>query len=157
MTRYKILGTYLLVAGILQACLYLALSVSPSLDWLFYFDPRIGIFFIESAWRGADETVVPSVLRWLTVGWILLLAALFLYGRPLIKTYVISEVVLLLPSVLFFIGIIFANLSPAHGFSVGELLFPVPVAIMFSAVPLGLAFWSRRIPANQALPDLGRV
>jgi hypothetical protein len=150
MRRKKILGAYLLVGGILQACLYLALSFSPKLDWLFYFDPRIGIFFFESSWKGAEQTVTPSFLRWFTVGWILLLAVLFLSGRALIKTYIISEIVLLLPSILFFIGIVWANLSPAHGFSVGELLFPVLVTMIFSFVPLGLAFWSRRKPSNDA-------
>ena len=145
MSRTRILGTYLAVAGILQALLYFAMSVkAKQLDWLFYFDPRIGIFYFETAWQGANESVVPTILRWFTAAWILLLAGLLLGGRPLFKTYMVSEIILFLPSLMFFFLIIGANLNPAHGFSVGELLFPGLVALLFSVVPLILAFCSWR-------------
>jgi hypothetical protein len=141
--RTKILGAYLLVASILQTCLYLALSISAEkYDWLFYFDPRIGIFFLESGFRGAEQ-VTPNIFRWLSAVWILALGISQFSGRPLIKAYIISEIVLTLPNLLFVFAIVWANLSPAHGFSIGELFFPVLVMTAFSVVPLGLAFGAR--------------
>lgn len=116
MNRTKLLGTYLLIGGIFQASLYLAISIFRDRDWLFYFDPRLGIFFLESSWRGTEQSI-PGVMRWMTVVWILTLACLLLSGRRLIKTYAISEIVLLLPNVFFFVTIALVNLSPAHGFS----------------------------------------
>jgi hypothetical protein len=141
--RVKILGGYLIIICVLQICVYLALSVSAEkYDWLFYFDPRIGIFFLESGLRGAEQ-VTPSIFRWLSAVWILALGLFLFTGRPLIRTYIVSEIILLLPNLLFVFGIVWASLSPAHGFSVGELFFPVLVMIAFSLVPLVLAFWAR--------------
>lgn len=141
LARVKFLGIYLIVICALQICLYLALSVGSEENlWLFYFDPRIGIFFFEAVLRGAEQTA-PGVLRWLSVVWILALGAFMLSGRPLIKTYIVSEIVLALPSLLFSLVIIAGNMSPAHGFSIGELFIPILIMIVFSIFPLGLAFW----------------
>jgi hypothetical protein len=151
--RIKTLGLYLMVGAILQICLYLALSLSSdAADWLFYFDPRMGIFFIESGLRGA-ELVVPGIFQWLSAVWILLLGLMLIRGRPLVKTYIVSEIILSLPNVFFSLVIVWANLSPAHGFSVGELLFPLIIMVAFSVVPLVLAFRTRRQAAGSELPD----
>jgi hypothetical protein len=146
--RTKNLGLYLMVGSTLQICLYLAMSLSTDkADWLFYFDPRIGIFFLASGVRGA-ELVTPGIFQWLSAVWILLLGLMLLLGLPLVKTYIASEIVLSIPSVFFFLAIVWANLSPAHGFSVGELLFPVIVMLVFSVVPLFLAFRTRKKSAR---------
>ncbi|MDT4965998.1 MAG: hypothetical protein QOJ64_735 [Acidobacteriota bacterium] len=132
------------MVSILQICLYLALSLSTDkADWLFYFDPRLGIFFLESGVRGA-ELIIPGIFQWLSAVWILLLGLMLLFGRPLVKTYIVSEIILSIPSIFFFLAIVWVNLSPAHGFSVGELSFPVLVMIAFSVVPLVLAFRIRK-------------
>ena len=142
--RTKTLGLYLLMASVLQICLYLALSISTDkIDGLFYFDPRLGIFFLESSLRGA-ERVTPGFFQWLSAGWILLVGLMLLFGRPLVRTYVVSEIILSLPSVVFFLMVLWVNMSPAHGFSAGELLFPLMVMIAFSVVPLLLAFRTRK-------------
>lgn len=156
--RARTLGAYLLVGSVLQICLYLALSQqTDKADWLFYFDPRIGIFFLESGARGA-ELIIPGVFQWLSAVWILLLGLMLLFVRPLVKTYIISEIILSIPNVLFFIAIVGANLSPAHGFSVGELFFPVIVMIAFSVVPLLLAFSIRKkASAKIELSDQARA
>ena len=139
--RVKILGVYLVVICALQICLYLALSFASEKNlWLFYFDPRIGIFFLETVVRGVEQ-VVPGILRWLSIVWILALGVLMLSSRPLIKTYIVSEIILALPSLLFSLVIVVGNLSPAHGFSVGELFIPILVMVFFTIIPLGLAFW----------------
>jgi hypothetical protein len=123
MNRTRILGAYVVVAGLLHAVLYLLLSTSRNHDWLFYFDPRIGTFFLETGWRGAEQ-IVPGVVRWLTVGWLVMIGVLLFTGRTLIQAYIISEIILSLPNIFFFVVIVLANLSPAHWFSVGECSFP---------------------------------
>jgi hypothetical protein len=155
--RTKTLGVYLLVGSILQLSLYLAMSLSTDkADWLFYFDPRIGIFFLESGVRGA-ELIIPGIFQWLSAVWIFLLGLMLLFGRPAVKTYIVSEVILSIPSVLFILAIVWANLSPAHGFSVGELLFRVIVTIAFSVVPLVLAFRIRQKAARISLSTPARA
>ena len=155
--RTKTLGIYLLAGSILQLSLYLALSLSTDkAGWLFYFDPRLGIFFLESGVRGA-ELSNPGIVQWLSAVWILLLGLMLLFGRPLVKTYVVSEIILSIPGVFFFLAILGANLSPAHGFSVGELLFPVIVMIAFSVVPLVLACRIRKKTARIELSDPARA
>jgi hypothetical protein len=141
--RVKILGAYLTVACALQICLYLAMSISAErYEWLFYFDPRLGLFFVESGIRGAEQPS-PGIFGWVSAAWVLALGLLLLSGRPLIRAYVISEVALSAPNLLFVFAVAWANLSPAHGFSVGELFVPVGVMIIFSVVPLILAFRAR--------------
>jgi hypothetical protein len=140
--RVKILGAYVTVACALQICLYLAMLI-PAERYerlfpfavkqiaLFYFDPRLGL------------SVFVGIFSWVSAPWVLALGILLLSGRPLIRTYVISEVALSAPNLLFVIWVSSVNLSPAHGFSVGELSVPVCVMIIFSVVPLILAFWAR--------------
>ena len=143
-SRVKILGCFLLVVCLLQVAIYLTLSLSNGkADWLIYFDPRLGLFYFESGLRGREE-VVPTLLRWITAIWVLGLALILLAGRPLIKVYIASELILFVPNVLFVVAIVWANLSPAHGFSTGELFIPLSVMMMFSVVPLGIAFWAQR-------------
>ena len=142
--RTTILGVYLLAAGLLQLYFYLVMSMSTDEEaWLFYFDPRIGIFFLESIIR-EKEQVAPSVFRWFSAALISSIGAVLVIGRPIVKTYIVSELILMIPNVIFFLFVIWANLSPAHGFSVSELLFPTLVMMVFSMIPLRLSFWCRR-------------
>lgn len=58
----------------------------------------------------------------------------------------ITEIVASIPNLFFFVVIALANLNPAHGFSIGELFLPVLVTMLFSILPLILAFriWRKR-------------
>jgi hypothetical protein len=141
--RVKTLGYYLLAVCVLQIAVYLVLSFSAEADWLIYFDPRLGLFYFESGLRG-KEIVAPTFLRWVSVFWIFGLAVLMLSGVRLVKTYIVSELVLCLANVLFVAAIVWANLSPAHGFSIAELSVPLMVMLVCDAVPLGLAVWAQR-------------
>jgi len=58
--------------------------------------------------------------------------------------YLVLELVLATPSVLFFLMVLAANLGPSHGFSIGELIVPVPIFALFSGMPLLWAFRLRR-------------
>jgi hypothetical protein len=98
--------------------------------WLFYFDPRLGLNAFES------ELSRSIILAPLSAAWVLALGLLLLSNRPLISAYIISEVALSAPNLLFVFWVLLVNLSPAHGFSVRELPVPVCVMIIFSVVPL---------------------
>ena len=149
--RVKVLGIYLIAICALQICLYLVISFVAAKEdfWLLYFEPRVGtIVIIELFARGAQRIVLTGILRWLSVVWILALGLLMLFGRPLIKTYIVSEIILALPSLLVFLVILViagAGLSsarPETGMDfLGLIFIPILVAIFFTIIPLGLAFW----------------
>ena len=148
--RVKILGAYLTVACALQICLYLAMSISAEryerffpfaikqID-LFYFNPRLGFSAFENGATG------PGIFGWVSAAWVLALGLLLLSGRPEIRAYVISEIALSAPNLLFVVIVVCANLGrPVHGAPpVRELFVPVCVMIIFSVVPLILAFRAR--------------
>ena len=153
MNRTKVLGWYLLLAGVAQAGLYAAMALRTDQLWLMYFDPRLAIFFLEIALKGPD-LVTPWLISWLSAGWLIALGGIILLGHAWIKTYIVTEILLFLPNVLLAIGIIWANMNPAHGFSIGELFVPLLVWVPFTIVPLTLAFGAlrqlRRASANAA-------
>ena len=152
--RAQWLSFYLLLASLLQICMYAAWSFSPEkLIAIFYFDPRIGLYFIESGTRGAELTV-PGILQWLSAILLLLISLLLLSGRSILKTYIISEIIVSIPNLFFLVLIALANLSPAHGFSVGELFFPVLVMMLFTIVPVILAITIWRKSAQQSKAEL---
>jgi hypothetical protein len=63
--RVKILGAYFTVACALQICLYLAMSISAErYQWLFYFNPRFGLYFVESVIKG--EPPPPGIFSWVS-------------------------------------------------------------------------------------------
>jgi len=142
-SKVKLLGCYVLAISVLQIVIYAALSLSKgTADWLIYFDPRLGLFYFESGLRGKEE-VAPTLLRWVSAFWLFGISVCLLSGR-LVKVYLLSELALLFPNILFVLAIVWANLSPAHGFSIAELFFPFLVMIVFSGVPLSLAFRATR-------------
>jgi len=148
----KFLGLYLLVAALLQIGIYSTLTVSiERFAALIYFDPRIGMFFVESGLRGA-ELKDPGILQWLSAIWLLLIAIVLVLGHQRLKTYIISEIIASIPNLLFFVMVLLANLRPAHGFSVGELLFPIIITILFSIIPLILALRMWRNVARSRAP-----
>jgi hypothetical protein len=68
--RVKILGAHLTVACALQICLYLAMSISAErYQWLFYFNPRFGLYFVESVIKG--EPPPPGIFGWMSAAWVL--------------------------------------------------------------------------------------
>ena len=141
-------GKLLVALGIAQAALYtVAGRGGEPVGRLFYFDPRIGWFFLESLMR-RDETF-PGVTSWATAGVALTLGIALLRGRVGGRAYVAAEAVMALPTLCMFLCIGVRHMSPAHGFSAGELLIPVLVFIVVSAGPLGWALW--RGLANQRL------
>jgi hypothetical protein len=106
--------------------------------WYWYFNPRIGLTGLES------ESIGIPIFTLVSAPWVLALGLLLLSGRPLIRAYVISEVALSAPNLLLVLWVLAVNMSPAHGFSVRELPPVVCVMIIFSVVPLILAYYADR-------------
>jgi uncharacterized membrane protein YoaK (UPF0700 family) len=106
--------------------------------WLWYYDPRIGLLFF------GPEIIANPIFTLVSAAWVLVVGLLLLSGRPLIRAYVISEVALSAPNLLFVLWVLAVNMSPAHGFSVRELPPVVCVMIIFSFVPLILAYYADR-------------
>ena len=148
--RVKVLGIYLIAICALQICLYLVISFVAAKEdfWLLYFEPRVGTIVIIELFFRSTQQIVGGIFRGIAVVWILALGLLMLFGRPLIKTYIVSEIILALPSWLVFLVILViagANLSsarPETGMDfLGLIFIPILVAIFFTIIPLGLAFW----------------
>jgi hypothetical protein len=149
--RAKILGIYLIAICALQSCLYLVMTFVAVKEhlWLLYFEPRVGsIVILELFVRGTQQIVLAGLLRGVTVVWILALGLLMLFRRPLIKTYIVSEIMLALPTLLLFLVLALigaANLTETR-FELGRtflgmIFIPILVSVFFTLIPLGWAFW----------------
>jgi hypothetical protein len=136
----RILGSYLIFASLAHICLYVALSISRESAWLFYFDSRIAFFVIEAVINGSEGTP-PALISWIIELGILALGIFMVSGRAVLKTFVVLESILMLPYLLFFVFVVGANMSPNHGFSSAELLFPSVGVIVNSVFPITYAIW----------------
>ena len=137
----KILGIYVSAIALAHLCLYVVLNLfSESLGWLFYFDTRIGFFFIETVIKHSEGTP-PAVTAWLIELGELILGIAMIFGRNLLNTYIIIESILTIPYVLFFLLIMAVGMSASHGFSPAELLIPSAIVIFASVLPLAYALW----------------
>lgn len=140
----KILGIYVSVVALAHLCLYVILNLfSERLGWLFYFDTRIGFFFIETVIKRSEGTP-PAITAWLIELGELIIGISMILGRNLLKVYVVIESILTLPYLLFFLLIMAVGMSANHGFSPAELSIPSAVVIFAGVVPLAYAIWIRR-------------
>ena len=132
----KLLATYLIVIGLCQLVLYSLISLSDKLSVLFYFDPRFGLCFLEILLRGSER--MPALLDWISAVVIIVIGLLLFKHDWLLPVYFIAEFLMAAPSLISFLFIAAANLSPNHGFSVRELAIPIVVFIFVTVVPLGI-------------------
>jgi hypothetical protein len=137
----RVLGGYLQLVVILQIVVYIQIYIGNHA--FFYFDPRIGIpVLLEDILR--IERYNSILIEWLSAIWICVLATLMILGKSIVKIYVVSELFLSIPN-LIFIGIVIAmNMEPTHGFSIHELLYPIIVMLVATIVPLILVFMKIR-------------
>lgn len=136
----KVLGSYLILIAMAHFCIYLVMSVAPSLEWLMYFDSRFAFFFIEALIKGSEGRP-PALTAWLIEFAVLALGILMVSGRALLKTYVVFESLVTIPYLMFFALVFAANLGSNHGFSRGELFLPSIVVILNSLLPVTYAIW----------------
>jgi hypothetical protein len=150
------LSIYLAVMVAAQVALYLAGSRVGSYS-AFYFDPRMGIHAFSEWWGGGTWPTIPG---WVSAGWLGAVVLALLLKKVTLRFYLLSEAILSVPSVAFFILVLFVNVSPAHGFSIGELLIPVPVFAVFSVIPFVWAvvlMRRSRIPGRDAVITTGNA
>ena len=138
------LAAYLGALAVGQLGLYVRWVATPD-SLCFYLDPRIGLFVLETMLRG-HEPVGPSRLEWAVAVWLAVASALVAATSWGARIYLLAEIILALPSAVFFVVVVLANMSPAHGFSVRELTLPVPVFLLFSVVPAVVAYRTWRSP-----------
>jgi len=62
-----------------------------------------------------------------------------------------------IPSVLFIVMVVVGNLSPSHGFSIGELLVPAPVFLVASVVPFTIGCRLKGLANKPLQPSSGAV
>ncbi len=137
----RILGVYVAVVAVAHICLYVVLNVlSDRFGWLFYFDTRIGFFFLETVIKHSEGTP-PAQTAWLIEIGELILGIFMILGRNLLKPYVVVESILTIPYLLFFLLIVAVGMSANHGFSPAELLLPSLTVVVACVVPLAYAFW----------------
>jgi hypothetical protein len=136
MNRPDRLGWIVAALGLAQLGLYVA-SYLGGRDVAFYFDPRIGLFALQSMLGPEPESL--GLLQWAAVLWQLGIGWCLLTNRASVLAYLVGEALLATPSLLFFALVIASNMSPSHGFSIAELLVPVPVFALFSVWPFVVA------------------
>ena len=140
--RFRCLGTAITVLGCAQLALYII--------WLrrgamksFYFDPRIGFTLLDRF--GETGTEGPKSLHWLSAFAEVILGFGISLKPRMIYLYLVTEVLFSLPSIVLFAVVLWANVSPAHGMSIGELLIPIPVFLLFSAAPWMIGYRLRKL------------
>ena len=130
MKRQSLLAIYLCVAALFQFGVYVAAVQWHNVSITLYFDPRMGI----DAWLTtgsmsdqvrADAESVSEIIRYASAVWLLGVGLILGFQKRGLRLYVISECLLALPTVAFFALVIAANMSPAHGFSITELMIPL--------------------------------
>jgi hypothetical protein len=135
----RVLGYYLVAIGISQLVLYTLLSISESFGYLFYFDPRFGLFFIETILRQHEQ--IPAILGWVSAAVIIAMGLWVRSARVAVTIYLIVEGLIAIPTFLILIMLAAVNMSANHGFSRGEILFPLIVCLLTSTVPMVLAIY----------------
>lgn len=133
-----------------QLALYFVGLLSDLGGLAFYLDPRIGwCALFGNTIQGERVYTLARFIFPACTG-----AAAFLMRRwgPGLCVYLVLELLLSLPTLVFFALVLKVSMSPAHGFSVGELPLPVISFLGNCAVPfgLGLSVHRNRVLARKA-------
>ena len=130
--RERLLGAYLLALCLYQIGIYRWPGGPP-----FILDPRAGIPVLLINHFSFDNKIIYPV-EWITATWLVFVAAMIFFRGKLLKTYLISEIILAAPTA-YYIGV----LAIQHGgdFAPGfqDLLLTAILFTIFSLVPMALA------------------
>jgi len=122
-------GCYLLCISIWQ--FYVLLLINNGEEWFFYLDPRIGLSAFGEQF--IDIFMLFLIKGWWQDGWQLL--PFFCLRESTNKTYIISEIILSAPSVVFVVSVILFGAAPSHGFGITELTCPVLIMLLTTVIP----------------------
>ena len=130
--RRRLLGAYLFALCLYQIGIYRWPGGPP-----FILDPRAGIAVLLINHFSFDNKVIFPV-EWITAAWLAFIAAMIFFRGRFLKPYLISELVLALPTAYYI-----AVLAIQHGgdFAPGfkDLLLTIILFFVFSIVPAGFA------------------
>jgi len=128
----RLLGAYLLALCLYQIGIYRWPGGPP-----FILDPRAGIAVLLINHFSFDNKVIYPV-EWITATWLIFLAAIIFFRGKLLKTYLISEIILAAPTAYYI-----AVLAIQHGgdFAPGfkDLVLTALLFAIFSLAPMALA------------------
>jgi hypothetical protein len=142
--RERPLGAYIFALCVYQIGIYCWPSRPP-----FILDPRAGIPVLLINHFPFDNKVIYPV-EWITATWLVFLAATIFFRGKLLKTYLVSEIVLAAPTA-YYISV----LARRHGgdFAPGfkDLVLTAILFTIFSLAPMGFALM--RINARKKWPS----
>ena len=139
----RTLGAYLLVIALLQAVLYREVLARGADGWLLYnFEPRLGLFFVESLLRPGEP--FPGVLSWGSALALAAMGSLLLLEVVGMRGYLVFETLLALPTVFLFVMVAVSNAPPGFGFSVLDLAMPAIPFALVSVLPVIYAWRIQR-------------
>jgi len=130
--RQGVLGTYLFGLCLYQTGIYFWPGGPP-----FILDPRAGIPVLLINHFSFDNKVIYPV-EWITAAWLVLMAAMIFFRGKLLKTYLISELVLAAPTA-YYIGVLAIQHGGHFAPAFNDLLLTIFLFCVFSAAPAGLA------------------
>jgi hypothetical protein len=126
------LGAYLFGLCLYQIGIYFWPGGPP-----FILDPRAGIPVLLINHFSFDNKVIYPV-EWITAAWLVLMAAMIFFRGKLLKTYLISELVLAAPTA-YYIGVLAVQHGGHFAPAFKDLLLTIFLFCVFSAAPVGLA------------------
>jgi hypothetical protein len=138
----RVVGLYICCVAIGQLALYSIVHFNRDAMWLSYFDPRIGLAAFQGLFL--HGTRYPAYLSWLSAMVLAVVGIGLIRNVYGITLYLFAEALFTLPTLMFFAMVLISNMSPAHGFSVGELVWPSLMFVVCSAIPYWLGLKARQ-------------
>jgi hypothetical protein len=103
----------------------------------FILDPRAGIPVLLINQFSFDNKVIYPV-EWITAAWLVLMAVMIFSRGKMLKTYLISELLLAAPTA-YYIGVLAVQHGGHFAPAFNDLLLTIFLFCVFSAAPVGLA------------------
>jgi hypothetical protein len=135
----RFLGAYLLALCFYVSGIYRWPGGPP-----FILDPRSGIAVLLDTQFSLDNYVIYRV-EWVFAAWLIFLATLIFFTGKLVKVYLISEVILAIPTA-YYIGALVVGRGGHFAPGFEDLIATFLLFVVFSIVPMGLAWRSLRPP-----------
>ena len=129
----RLLGAYLFGLCLYQIGIYRWPGGPP-----FILDPRAGIPVLLINHFSFDNKGIYPV-EWMTAAWLVLIAALIFFRGQFLKTYLISELVLAMPTA-YYIGVLATHHGGDFAPGLKDLLLTTFLFTVFSIVPAGIAW-----------------
>ncbi|MCB9385258.1 MAG: hypothetical protein H6509_11630 [Bryobacterales bacterium] len=131
----RFLAFYLLCLALLHAALYwVAAGGGPGAWALYYLEPRLGLYFLESLVKPGHP--FPGYLIGASIVSIGLIGCLLLLDVVGLRFYLAFEILLALPTVILFAMIAISNAPPGLAFSPLDLMLPAVPFTLVSVLPV---------------------